>query len=426
MSHQGNDFQITDSYWQHINETTKHFNNDGNFVVFPGYEWSGSSPTGGDHNVFYKSEGQPILRSSHWLVPQEPETELSPAHPADDFYNKLKKAVEPSEVIVCQHVGGRYANLRKYFDEDLISLVEIVSVWGVFEWMLFDAIDKGYRVGVMANSDGHHGRPGAEGAGMTEFGIKKGLTCALSEDLTRDSLFETLKERHCYATTGDRIILDFSVNNHPMGSYLSNQDELNIQAKVIGTAPLESLQLFEGRKVIAEVRPAEFDDLQNSNRIRVSWQGSRERGRQRRVTWDGTIRVEGCKIKKAETFSFDVIADGITEQTNKQVNFLSKTTGDRDGMDLTLDTATIGTLYFESEAGNVSVNLNELTSRQEFDFGGVDMKVIIERYPTSVEELETELMLSLKPPKASRSAYFVKVTQVDGQMAWASPVWYDS
>jgi len=128
----------------------------------------------------------------------------------------------------------------------------------------------------MANSDGHHGRPGAEGAGMTEFGIKNGLTCVLSDELTRDALFTALKERRCYATTGDRVWLDFSVNNQPMGSYLSNQDELNIQAKVIGTAPLESLQLFEGRKVIAEVRPNEFDDLQTSNRIRVSWQGSRK------------------------------------------------------------------------------------------------------------------------------------------------------
>ena len=160
MSHQGNDFQISDAYWQHLNETSQKYHDDGSFVVFPGYEWSASSPTGGDHNVIYRREGYPILRSSHWLIPDHPATEQSPAHPANIFYERLKEHVPLEEVLVCQHVGGRYANLRDYFDQDVISLVEVVSVWGVFEWMLWDAFDKGYVVGVMANSDGHHGRPG--------------------------------------------------------------------------------------------------------------------------------------------------------------------------------------------------------------------------------------------------------------------------
>jgi len=33
-------------------------------------------------------------------------------------------------------VGGRYANLLNYFDQELITLVELMSCWGVFEWML--------------------------------------------------------------------------------------------------------------------------------------------------------------------------------------------------------------------------------------------------------------------------------------------------
>ena len=243
-SHQGNDFQIDDDYWSELNEITAKYHEDQKFVVFPGYEWSGSSPTGGDHNVFYRKEGFPIMRSSHWLVPYIPENELSPAHPADQFYKKMKANVPAEDVLICQHVGGRYANLRKYFDQDLISLVELVSVWGVFEWMLWDAFDKGYIVGVMANSDGHHGRPGAEGAGMTEFGIENGLTCVLAPNLTRDEIFNALKNRTCYATTGDRILLDFTANGHPMGSIIPYTPELQIHASVTGTAPLEPLQLW--------------------------------------------------------------------------------------------------------------------------------------------------------------------------------------
>ncbi|MFK7801209.1 MAG: DUF3604 domain-containing protein, partial [Anaerolineae bacterium] len=430
-SHQGNDFQISDDYWAELNETFARHHEDHKFVVFPGYEWSGSSPTGGDHNIFYRKEGLPILRSSHWLVPEVAESELSPAHPADVFYEKMKAAVPTSDVIVCQHVGGRYANLRKYFDQELISLVELVSDWGVFEWMLWDAFDKGYIVGVMANSDGHHGRPGAEGAGLSFFGMENGLTCALAPELTRDTIFDALKTRCCYATTGARMLLDFTANGHLMGSHLMGSvipytPEIKIEASVTGTGSLESLQLFQGREVIAEVRPNAFADLSSSNHIRVSWSGSRERGRQRRVTWDGAVLIEGCEIVSAAEFSFDVVADGITSQSKQQIDFTSKTTGDRDGLDLMLNNASQGKLIFDSAAGQVSVDLAKLTAeqpRQVFDFGGVDMQVVVERYPAGVETLRLELDQIVSVPAGQQTPYFVKATQVDGQMAWASPIY---
>ena len=428
-SHQGNDFQISDAYWATLNATVERYHEDGRFVVFPGYEWSGSSPTGGDHNIFYRRPGLPILRSSHWLVPEVPPSDLSPAHPADVFYTKMKEAVPLEDVIVAQHVGGRYANLLEFFDEELITLVEVVSKWGVFEWMLWDAFDKGYMIGVMANSDGHHGRPGAEGAGMTVFGIRNGLTCALAPELTRDALFETLKLRRCYATTGDRLLLDFTANGEKMGHiFESHPTKLDFKASVTGTGPLESLQLYQGRDMIAEVRPAPFgpESLIASNHIRVSWQGCRERGRQRRATWDGEVRVAGCEIISAETFSFDVVADGITGQTSTSVRFASKTTGDRDGLDLLLTDARQGTLIFDSALGQREIALAELTAaqpRQTFDFGGVDLQLVVERYPAEVTETALALNHSVVPPAGQRTPYFVKATQVDGQMAWASPIW---
>ena len=425
-SHQGNDFQISDDYWAELNETFARHHEDHQFVVFPGYEWSGSSPTGGDHNIFYRHEGMPILRSSHWLVPEVAESELSPAHPADVFYRKLKAAVPLSDVIVAQHVGGRYANLRKYFDQELISLVELVSDWGVFEWMLWDAFDKGYVVGVMANSDGHHGRPGAEGAGMSHFGIKNGLTCVFAPELTRDTIFDALKARTCYATTGARLLLDFKANGHQMGSVIPYAAEIKIEAAVTGSASLESLQLFRGKEIVAEVQPAAFGDLSRSNHIRASWSGSRERGRQRRVTWDGAVRVEGCQIMSAETFSFDVFADGITGQLADRVTFVSKTTGDRDGLDLLLNDAGQGKLIFDSAAGQMTIDLSDLTSerpRKVFDFGGVDMQLVVERYPAEVSDTALCLSQTVNPPPDSRTPYFVKAIQVDGQMAWASPIY---
>ena len=59
VGHQGNDFQITDTFWKELNRLTSEFDVPGRFVCLPGYEWSGNTGMGGDRNIFYRREGSP-------------------------------------------------------------------------------------------------------------------------------------------------------------------------------------------------------------------------------------------------------------------------------------------------------------------------------------------------------------------------------
>ena len=425
-SHQGNDFQMDDDYWRHLNHVVAKFHEDGHFVVFPGYEWSANTPAGGDRNVIYREEGQPIFRSSHWQIPHVPEDELSPAHPARALFDRIRQHVDVDKVLLGAHVGGRYADIRHDFDEELGPLVEVVSCWGVFEWMLWDAFDQGYVVGVMCNSDGHKGRPGAEGPGAGDFGIAGGLTCVMATELTREAIFAALKARRCYGTSGPRMGLRFNIDGHPMGSVIKGTDMAHVEAEIMGTAPLESLMLFQGKQPLEIVRPSTFSSAQGSRRVRVSWRGSRMRGRGRRAVWDGEIRVEGALVDAAATVAFDSSSNGIVEQTAQRVVFTSATTGDMDGIDLWLDESEGGQLTFVSNIGTCTVELAELQrigSHQEFDFGGLDMAVRVERYPEEVSDYILRLACIVKPPHNQRTPYFVKATQIDGHVAWSSPIY---
>ena len=88
-AHQGNDFQITDDFWKRINRATRRFYQPGRFVTFPGYEWSGNTPLGGDRNVYYRSEGGLISHSSRDLLPDKaPRPEDS--HTADELFRRLR------------------------------------------------------------------------------------------------------------------------------------------------------------------------------------------------------------------------------------------------------------------------------------------------------------------------------------------------
>ena len=424
-SHQGNDFQVDDRDWQRLNETVRAFHRDGEFVVFPGYEWSANSPAGGDRNVFYFAEGLPIVRNSHWQIQHVPEDEVSPAHPADVFFARLARLVPRDQVIIGSHVGGRWADVKAYFDPEAHNLVEVVSGWGVFEWMLFDALDCGHVVGVMCNSDGHKGRPGAEGPGAGEFGIAGGLTCVLASELSRAGVWEALCSRRCYGTTGARILLDVQIAGALMGAVVTNVDSVDIRARVVGAAPLEALQVYRGRALLAEVQPPEFGrDLGDSNRSRLMWSGSRMRGRGRRVDWSGIIRTTEATIVEATTVSFDSAADGITVTEPQAVAFQSQTTGDCDGIELVLDDGRVGSLVFNSAAGTTEIDLAGLGHEPLcFDYGGLDMQLVVQRYPERVEALELTLETVDQPPGEGQAAYFVKAIQCDGEMAWSSPVY---
>ena len=174
---------------------------------------------GGDRNIFYRHEGRPIRRSSHILV--EGLTSTDAIYTAD----KLFEALEGEDAVVIAHVGGRYADLKYAHDGRLERTVEVHSSWGTFEWILHDAFEKGYRVGVVCHSDDHKGRPGATRPGASTFGAIGGLSCYFMPELTRDALFTALRQRKHYGTTGTRIFIELKWRIRPRGDGLLRRSE---------------------------------------------------------------------------------------------------------------------------------------------------------------------------------------------------------
>ena len=199
-AHQGNDFQITDEFWAELNRITAEFDDPGSFVALPGYEWSGNTSLGGDRNIYFPEEGRIIRRSSHALI-EDQTTASYDCNNARELFRAFAEAGE-FDVVCFAHCGGRYADIGYAHDGRFERSVEVHSSWGTFEWLVHDAIDLGYRVGIVANSDGHKGRPGASYPGAGKFGAIGGLTCYLMEELTRPALLDCLRKRRHYGTTG--------------------------------------------------------------------------------------------------------------------------------------------------------------------------------------------------------------------------------
>ena len=412
--HQGNDFQVTAEVWEEIRAQARKQYAPGHFVPFIGYEWSGNTPLGGDHNIYFPGDDGPLHRSSHVLIPDKSDADTDCMHIKD-----LYAALQEEDALIVPHVGGRYADLQ-WHDPGLEPAIEVYSEWGEFEWFLREALERGYRVGFVAGSDDHKGRPGAAPPGGGSFGVRGGLTCLYARELTRAGLWEAFRARRCYGTTGQRILLEVRADGHPMGAEFQTRTPPEIAVRVVGTAPIERVDLFRGLEQVYSF-PEQID--RDESQVRVSWSGQRIRARKRRVVWDGYLEIDRGRITEARGYAFDSPAEGIEQAAEQMVSWKSVTTGDADGVVLQLDAPPEAVLQFHTGVVDHSLTLEEMAvGPVEVEAEGIDVKVVFERLPMDAGRevaftfREAELPVGCHP-------YWVRVVQTDGAKAWASPIY---
>jgi hypothetical protein len=441
VGHQGNDFQITDAFWAELNRLTANFDAPGRFVCVPGYEWSGNTGMGGDRNIFFRRENRPIRRSSHILV--EGQTSSRAVYTADELF----RALDGEDAVVIAHVGGRYADIKSAHDGRLERSVEVHSTWGTFEWLLHDAFEKGYRVGVVCHSDDHKGRPGATRPGASTFGAIGGLTCYFMPELTRNALFEALRRRRHYGTTGTRIFLDlrgtfeqavtgfsedpqlapakeFAVREAAMGDIIRpGAVPMRLAVEVVGTAPIERLDVLHGAKLVQTARPFAVSNL--GRRVRVTWQGAEYRGRGRETMWQGILALKGNRIERFAPVNFLNPERKIVETSpGTALAWSSVTTGNLAGIDLWLEEARRGTLVVETNVVSGAVDLATLAEGTVgFDGGGLGRRISVYRLPEQDWGLRLAVDHVATFARGADLPVYVRVTQSDGHQAWSSPIY---
>jgi len=417
ISHAANDFQITIPIWENTQKRIKEFHKPGEYITFLGYEWSGSPPAGGDHNVYYLHDDQPIHRSSHALIHDKSDLDTD-RHPVSELYNEFNGK---DDVMIIPHIGGRRASLD-VFDAHLTPFIEIMSVHGHFEWFAEEALEMGLITGFIASSDTHSGRPGNGFAVSKLEAVKSGLTGVFAEGLSRQKLWDAFKKRHVYGTSGPRIILKFTGNEAMMGDVLK-ASKVKFEIEAHGTENIEKIDLFKNREVIFSYDPLS-ENNENFDLVKIQWKGARVKARRRNLSWDVSIEVENGIIENAELFAFDLPWEGLRKQSDKMVKFESSTAGDYDGVILKVSGLTNDTKFlFKSLQGNVEAKFSDMKSQKVFELGEVEKLVEFKRFTRS---LKKSVYLTYSVENNTVGHYWVRVTQVDGEKAWSSPIFVQS
>lgn len=448
-AHQGNDFQMTDTFWRDLNGVTAHFNRDGEFVTLPGYEWSGNTALGGDRNVFFPVEGRTMRRSSHALIEDQSDIGTD-CHTAAELFEAFADQKE-WDVICFAHCGGRYADITMAHDGRFEKSVEVHSAWGTFEWIVEDAFKSGYRVGIIGNSDGHKGRPGASYPGAGWFGAVGGLTCFLMPELTREGLIRCINARHHYATSGGpsgrmRLSLDMGFDA-PATRYLDDpalvgscatepcdnammgdivhlpSGEARLRFSVEAASPVRCIDIYNGLDHLECHRPYGQGDL--GDRIGVLWEGAEYRGRFRAVQWDGRAVFDAARVISAQPVNFFNRDKRLDRDEDRGLSWQSVTTGNFAGFIATLKDSTSGSVKLSTPLIDSAVPLAEIGYEDtRLDASATLPRGIrLFRLPDENPHRSVTIERVLTPDAGRDNPYYVRVTLEDGTQAWTSPVY---
>jgi len=419
-AHCGNDFELDDEVFESLRREVAAHHAPGTFVTFLSYEWSGNTPGGGDHNVYFLDDSAVIHRSSSWRIPGRPFRDPTDLFPIASLYAAYRGR---EDVLIIPHIGGRRADLA-VIDPALSPFIEIASVHGWFEWFAREAIERGLCVGFVAGSDDHTGRPGASYPAGHEFPVRGGLVAAWADSLTREGLWQAFRSRRVYATSGERIFLSFSINGCPMGETVQAAGAVDLEIDAAGTAGIECIDVWRGTDLWHHEMLGRGDPA--SHRLAVTWRGARNQGRARLLRWVGHARLSSGEVSRAEIVGDRSAFEGDLVVGAQDVRWRSGTAGNAHRIVLTVAATDNARMALNVGPLAVEFPLAEVGARTAWRLtGGIDCEVDVRWMPLGSYPTDVHRALHDPQPPRGRTPYWVRITQEDGETAWSSPVFVD-
>ncbi|MDF1751783.1 MAG: DUF3604 domain-containing protein [Verrucomicrobiales bacterium] len=286
------------SVWNDMMKTLRERNEEGEFVIFPGFEVHFCAT--GDRNMLYKDLDGEIL------------------YPSDlaDLHAKLQSLREAGKDSIAQphHVGYRIGTRGidwDSFDPAFAPFVEMLSMHGCsessentrpflhsmgpsdWETTIAAGLEKGHIFGFSGGTDHHSGHPGSYGHGRTGLWAENG---------TREAIWQALYARRMYALTGDRIDLKFSVNGAAMGSVIPVDKQREIKIDISAGGAIDCVDVIKNGKLLRRFSQTDVPEsatqpetVRTKIHLELGW-GAKHRS----AEWNVEFGVEDGKLLHAE------------------------------------------------------------------------------------------------------------------------------
>ena len=88
--------------------------------------------------------------------------------------------------------------------------------------------------------------------------FRAGFTGVWAEALTLEAVFAALRDRRCYATTGERIVAEMTVDGLPMGAGAppgERREQHTVAFRLVGTERISRVEVLRDGQVVHRIDP---------------------------------------------------------------------------------------------------------------------------------------------------------------------------
>jgi len=427
--------------WTKVQDLNLKYHKPGEFLTILAYECHNMKD--GDHNVYNFDHRAPIVE----------------ANSIPDLKDKLKGT---RALVIPHHMayinGYRGFNWDSFVEGDQTPFVEIYSRHGCSEIdigpypMLHDmgprshegtaevGLKRGYKFGMIASTDQHAGYPGSYGDGRV---------AVYAGELTMESLWEAFLARRVYGSTGEKIVLDFRLNDAWMGEAISGGARRTIYLKVEGNDFIDYVDVIKNGRRISRVSGEFLPRAPKAERIRakvrLEWGWNKDEGVP--TEWNGTVELTDGRIisitpcfrglpltAPQKGLEHKTLVSRILEKDAQSCSFHSFTTKNPNTLTPTTDSIVLEVEMPKKASIRAKMNgkvfehtLAELLegTRSHFVVGWLSEAVSFHR-AVPVSGFLVEKVLVDDQPENQTDYYYVRVRQRNNQWAWSSPIWVSS
>ncbi len=216
-----------DALWLERQDNCVGESEDGKFISMLGFEWMGDHITGdnqGHNNFYFDSCNAPLGALLSADYPDGIGAFASGQGPYDFATGLLSSSIH-TVIIPHAPLYTGYLYTGEAINNTIRTAAEVYSEWGFNmtpanrAGSIPDGLRNGNRFGFVSSSDNHDGWLGNP---FSNKSVRSGLAAIDAPALTRADLFAGLQQRSTYATTGERIVVDYSVTDGAevkMGQY---------------------------------------------------------------------------------------------------------------------------------------------------------------------------------------------------------------
>ena len=399
--------------WWTIQKIADLFHVADRFVPLYGFEWTSADT--GHQNVIYGDveRGAPIFSAFA-------EGSTDPA----GLWEGLAQHPDYPAITIPHHPGSAMVlNDWDYHDPRYSRLVEIFQACrgnyeaeGAFRQysdatmtgtFVVDGLLRGHRFGLIASSDHGHGAS---------------YVGAFAESLDRADIFDALHSRRTFAATTRDVVIDLRMGEVFLGEEVVTDGPREFSIVASGYTDVARIDLLRnGEVVFATDSLTDLPQGWLTVPLRLEWGASDET-----TTWDGVLRVSGGQVVQTPFWSPDVTVVNDTEVAwvHSTKSFGELYGSQRGGIELSVVGPPEAVVTVTLSGRHLDVTLGELAADPYRVLPGSPGTFRLQAGIGGLSSLgSSRVEVSWTDDCRAPAFYYARAFLVDGEMAWASPIW---